>query len=96
MAAMDRDTLLRILTHAPGLTGNEPRFEVAEDHRVTFYIGRPGRAMEVTDARAVLVESDFVAFDRGTEGAFYVAAADINGVASRPTEAKSERRAGFL
>lgn len=96
MAAMDRDTLVHVLTHAPGLTGTAPRFEVAEDHRVTFYIGRLGRAMEVADARAVLVEGQFVALDRGDEGLLYVAADDVHGVACKAVKAKSERRPGFL
>jgi hypothetical protein len=96
MAAMDRDTLVRIFTDAPGLNGKEPRFEVAEDHKVTMYIGRLGRAMEVSDIQAVELGSDYVTIDRGAEGAFYVASEDVHGVSVRPTKAKSERRAGFL
>jgi hypothetical protein len=93
---MDRETFVQVLAHAPAFEGKEPRFEVAEDYRISLYLGRPGRAVEVTDIRAIVLERHFVIVDRGGEGTLYIAAEDVHAVAVRPTKAKSERRAGFL
>lgn len=92
---MDRETLVRILGQASGVTGKEPRFEVAEGHRLTLYLGRPGRAMEVTDIRTVTLESDFVAIEHAAEDTLYCATEDLHAVSVRSTQAKAERRAGF-
>ncbi|MFW6066763.1 MAG: hypothetical protein ACOC97_00375 [Myxococcota bacterium] len=95
MAAMDRETLVRILTKAPGVAGKEPRFEVGDQHRLTLYLGRPGRAMEVRDVRALDLESDFIAVDGGDQGTLYCALEDVHAVAVQSNERGRERRAGF-
>lgn len=95
MAAMDRETLVRILDHASGLSGKEPRFDVADNHRLRFYIGRPGRAMEVSAVRSVTVERDFIAIECDDEDVVYVAFEDVHAVAVRSNEPKKGHRAGF-
>lgn len=95
MAAMDRETLVRILAQAPGVSGNEPRFDIAEDHRLTLYLGSPGRAMEVADIRSIAIEADFVCIDNGEDGFVYCGTDDVHAVSVKPTRPKSNRRAGF-
>ena len=89
--------LARILELAPGVTASKNRFEVAEHHRLTLYIGEPGQAMVVPEVAACVFEDGFLRVetrDTGTHLFFEYAA--VHGVSDRPPAASAgARRAGF-
>ena len=58
---MDRTTLGRILESADGvLTAKGDRYEVAEGHRISFYLGDVGEAMIVRDVATCVNGEHFV------------------------------------
>lgn len=94
---MDRTTLTRILEHAEGISGSGHKFEVAEKHRVTFYIGEPGEAMTVADvAVCSLTEDSFLVLTtRDSSTTYYVEYSSVVAIANRPPTEEFGRRAGF-
>jgi hypothetical protein len=93
---MTKETLVAILGRTPGVEGKKNKFDVAEGHEVTFYLGRPGQAMQVGGVDQCLLDDVFVEL-RTREGKAVVFAAydDITVVAARPPRDGTTRRAGF-
>lgn len=93
---MKRATLKSILDQAEGIDSVDGGYEVADKHRVTFYIGEPGDAMVVSDIVRVRLSDDFVAVTSGDSGATtYCQDDSIQAISTRPPKPKQERRAGF-
>ena len=47
---MTRDMLNGILAEMPGMDIKDGRFEVEENHLLNFYIGQPGKSIDVKRA----------------------------------------------
>jgi len=93
---MDASTLARILEAADGVTGGESRYEVADDHRLTFYLGRPGQAMEAREVLTIELGEGFVAITRGDdEGTLYAPIDTVAALHVRRAKTEEGRRTGF-
>ncbi|MCA9578762.1 MAG: hypothetical protein R3B40_01705 [Polyangiales bacterium] len=96
---MNRSTLENILDRASGVTRatkNGSEFEVEEGHRVTFYLGRPGQAMEISDVQRCQLHDDFVELASGeSETVTFVEYDAIHALAAKPPKGDAKRRAGF-
>ena len=95
---MNRSTLENILDRASGVTRakNASEFEVGEGHRVTFYLGRPGQAMEISDLQRAKLHDDFVELTGNeSETVTFVDYEAIHAVAAKPPKGDAKRRAGF-
>ncbi len=93
---MDASTLAQILEAADGVTGGESRYEVAEDHRATFYLGRPGQAMEARDVLSIEIGTGFVALTREEyEGTLYAPVESVAALYVRKAKTEEGRRTGF-
>lgn len=96
IAPMDRSTLTRILEEADGITSSGSVFEPSEGHRLSFYLGEPGRAMVLGEVRAVHLHQGYVQLDRKpTDGSLFFDYEAIHGLALRPPDEISGRRPGF-
>ncbi len=96
MPPMDRKTLAEILSHAPGIEHAKSRYEVAEDHRVTFYLGQLGRAMAVGEVAACVLDDAFIEIILREDGAtLWVDYDTVTAVADRTSRPAAERRPGF-
>lgn len=94
---MDKAILRSILGQAQGVTADGSAYEVAEKHRLTFYIGRPGQAMVVSDVASCRLEDHFVAIVSRESGAtIYVEYETIHALSDRPPAPDLSRRAGFV
>lgn len=92
---MDRTTLTRILEACEGVTGKDDTYEAGEHQRLTFYLGRPGDAMVVSDVVSCVNGAHFVKLvvrDDGT--ALYVEHDSVAAVSVRPPKGTG-RRPGF-
>ena len=95
---MNRSTLENILDRASGITRakNGSEFDVEEGHRVTFYLGRPGQAMELPDLQRAKLHDDFVELTGNeSETVTFVDYEAIHAVAAKPPKGDAKRRAGF-
>lgn len=93
---MDASTLAQILQAADGVTGGESRYEVADDHRATFYLGRPGQAMEAREVQSIELGEGFVAFTRREEeGILYTPVEAVAAMHIRKAKNDEGRRTGF-
>ena len=90
---MESVTLAQILSHAPGVDLKGNTYETAKGHRLSFYIGRSGQAMVLSDILKVQLHDGFVQLERKkADGVLYFDVSVIHGVAIRPPE---DVRAGF-
>lgn len=96
MPPMDRKTLTEILGRAPGVKHAKNRYEVSKDHRLTFYLGQPGRAMVVPDVASCALEETYLEIQSRDDGAVFFAMFDaVEAIAVRPSSAPAEKRTGF-
>ena len=100
---MNRDTLEKILQRmvASGSLAQDgdadggERFEIQEGHRVTFYIGRPGQAMQIEDIGALqLLETHLELASKDGASTSYLQFDALHAVKATASE-RSSRRAGF-
>lgn len=96
---MNRSTLENILDRASGVTRaekNGSEFGVEEGHRVTFYLGRPGQAMGISDVQRCRLHDDYVELFSGeTETVTFVEYEAIHALSAKPPKGEPGRRAGF-
>jgi len=92
---MKLETLHAILDDADGVEGGDGRWEVEDDHRMTFYLGEAGQAMTIADVEKVSVAKGIVTLDRGDEGKVYAETEGVCAVAVKPSPEATGRRAGF-
>ncbi|MBO6938632.1 MAG: hypothetical protein JJ863_26935 [Deltaproteobacteria bacterium] len=93
---MDASTLAQILEAADGVTGGGSRYEVADDHRATFYLGRPGQAMEAREVSTIELGEGFVAITRREdEGTLYAPVESVAALHVRKAKTEEGRRTGF-
>jgi hypothetical protein len=94
---MDRTTLARILGSAAGVTAaKDDRFDVAEGHKISFYLGELGESMVVRDVATVINGESFVTLVHREDGvSLYVEHALVRAIAATPSKSAG-RRPGFL
>jgi len=94
---MDRDTLRAALAEIDGIEISGDRFEIAAKHGVTFYLGRPGSAMQVDQvARGTLAEAFLLLERRPPKDDRVVVGWDaVQGLRVAPEDDRAERRPGF-
>ena len=93
---MNRKTLERILDRAEGTSsskGEDAEFAISEEHRLTFYLGRPGQAMEISNVSTVRLEEGHVELtSRDGDTVSFIEYDALHAVrATRPSEDKSHR-----
>lgn len=90
---MEHVTLAQILAHAPGVELKGNTYETAKGHRLSFYIGRGGQAMVLSDILKVELQEGFVRLERKKgDGVLYFDVTVVQGVAVRPPD---DVKAGF-
>jgi hypothetical protein len=94
---MERNTLAQILHTADGITdGGKDGYRVADTHRVSFYLGQAGQAMEISDVERCVLEESFVAIHRREQkGVVFVDYAVVYGLATRALKEGEARKTGF-
>jgi hypothetical protein len=93
---MNRSTLESILDRVGGVKKKGSEFEVEEGHRVTFYLGRPGQAMEISDLQRCVLHDEYVELASGeSETTTYAEYDAIHALAAKPPKGDARRRAGF-
>ena len=94
---MDRDTLRQALADTPGFEVSGDRFEVADHHGVTFYLGRPGSAMQVDHVAKGHLTDGYLALERKPpkDDRVVIGWDAVQGFKVSPEAGGAERRAGF-
>jgi len=89
--------LAKMLELAPGVTASKNRYEVAEAHRLTLYIGEPGQAMIVPEVAVCVLEDHFLHIEtRDTGTHLFFEYESVHGVSDRPPAGSTPpRRTGF-
>ncbi|MBC7173064.1 MAG: hypothetical protein H5U40_11575, partial [Polyangiaceae bacterium] len=90
-------TLSEILKSADGIAdGGKDGFRVKDSHRVSFYLGQAGQAMEISDVERCVLEESFVSIHRREQkGTVYVDYSVVYGLASRAMKEGEARKTGF-
>jgi hypothetical protein len=93
---MERTTLAHILDATDGITGGKDGYRIGEDHRVSFYLGQAGQAMEISDIdRCELHEGYLAVHRRDHKGVLFAEYGAIYAVACRAMREGESRRTGF-
>jgi len=95
MRAMDRITIVHMLTRAEGVETSDDAFEVAEGHGLTFYLGGPGDAMVVRDIKSGGFEHDFLELITEDGEHVFSPYEMVTALATKPPRGTPSRRAGF-
>ena len=91
---MKRDTLIEVLKRAPGVEGSKTAYKVAEQHRLTFYLGHESGSIVVPEVHLITLESEFLELV-SKEGTYYASYESIRVISDRPPKKENERRPGF-
>lgn len=94
---MERTTLAQVLHTADGIVDSgEDGYQVKDTHRVSFYLGQAGQAMEISDVERCMLEEGFVALHRREQkGVVYVDYGVVYGLATRAMKEGEARKTGF-
>ncbi len=92
---MTRDVLLSILRNADGVTERAGVFEVAKDHRATFYLGSDGRGMSVHEVRSIAARDGHVELNAPEPGTIYTTYEHVEAIAIKPPKETMLKKAGF-
>ncbi len=94
---MERITLAQILQTADGIADSgKDGYRVKDTHRVSFYLGQAGQAMEISDVERCVLEESFVAIHRREQkGIVYVDYVVVYGLATRAMKEGEARKTGF-
>ncbi len=94
---MERNTLAKILDTADGIvSGGKDGYRVKDSHRVSFYLGQAGQAMEISDVERCVLEEGFVAIHRREQkGIVFVDYGVVYGLATRALKEGEARKTGF-
>jgi hypothetical protein len=96
IALMERSTLARILDAAEGIAGTKQSYQVSDSHRVSFYLGQAGQAMEIADVdRCELHEDYLVLHRRDNKGTVYIEYGAVYGLSNKALRDGEARRTGF-
>jgi len=94
---MDRDSLRAALTEVEGIEVSGDRFQVADGHDVTFYLGQDGAAMQVDHVARGRLADGYVLVERRPpkDDRIVVGWDGVQGFRVSPGVDRAERRAGF-
>jgi len=93
---MERSTLEAMLQAADGVDGSAERYTVADQFRLSLYVGEPGQAMEVSDVMSLRLLDRFCeATSSEHQTVYYLEYSSLHGLAVRPPSGGGARRAGF-
>ncbi len=93
---MERDTLEAMLAGAAGIDRDGDRYTVADGYRLSVYVGKPGRAMEVAEVLDLELRERFCEFKSSEHSAsYYLEYKSLHGLVVRPPAGGGGRRAGF-
>ena len=73
MRAMQRDTLVAILTRAEAVRLEGDRYRVKDDHDLTVYLGQPGRATAIDHVLSLALTDTHIEVEARDRGTFFVA-----------------------
>lgn len=93
-AKMKRETLIEILKRAPGVEGTKNTYKVAEQHRLTFYLGHEQGSIIVPEVHMITLENDFIELV-SKESTFYATYESVRVIGDRPPPKTQDRRPGF-
>ena len=93
---MERATFEAMLDAAEGIARDENRYSVEDGYSLSFYVGQPGQAMEVSEVESVTLDDSFMrAESREHHTVYFVEYSSLHGLAIRPPSGGGGRRAGF-
>jgi hypothetical protein len=93
---MERSTFEAMLDAAEGVERNGTDCTVEEGYGLSFYIGEPGQAMEVSEVAALTLHDGFCeATSREHHAVYFVEYSSLHGLSIRPPSGGGGRRAGF-
>ncbi len=93
--AMTRDVLQAILRAATGLTEKGNAFRVANEHRVTLYLGSDNGSIAVQEVSAVTLHDAFVEVAAHDPGKIYTGYDAVQALSVKPPKEASSKQAGF-
>jgi hypothetical protein len=94
MPGMKREILIEILKRAPGVEGSKNTYKVAEQHRLTFYLGHETGSIVVSEVHQVTLENDFVELV-SKDGTYFAVYEGVRFISDRAPKKETERRPGF-
>ena len=91
---MKRETLVEILKRAPGVEGSKNTYKVAEQHRLTFYLGHEAGSITVSEVHQVTLETEFLEL-ASKDGTYFAPYESVRVISDRAPKKEAERRPGF-
>ncbi len=92
---MTRDVLQAILRQATGFAEKGTAYRVANEHRVTFYLGSDSGSIAVQDVTAVSLHDAFMEISAAEPGNIFAGYEAIQAVAVKPPKDAAASKAGF-
>lgn len=85
-----------MLEAATGVDTNDDAYSVQDGYSLSFYIGEPGQAMEVSEVSEIRLHDTFCeAASREHHSVYFVEYSSLHGVCIRPPSGGGGRRTGF-
>lgn len=92
---MTRDVLQAILREATGLTEKGGAFRVANEHRVTLYLGTDAGSIEVQWVTAIQLHDTFVEITAPEPGKIFTTYESVHTVGIKAPKEAGPKKAGF-
>lgn len=93
---MERAVLTQILERLDGVTKAANGYDMAEDLRITVFVGPPGDGMSITQVENCRLSEAFLEIRSRESGTvFFIAYEDLHAVSCRPPKSPTGRRTGF-
>ncbi len=93
---MERAVLTQILERLDGVEKAAGGYEMAEDLRVTMFVGPPGDGMSITQIESCqLLDAILEVHSRESGTVFFIAYEDLHAVSCRRPKTPTGRRTGF-
>lgn len=93
---MERPTLEAMLDAAHGIEKKGDQYTIEEGHRVSLYVGEPGRGMQVSDVLGLALHDTHLEATSGEHrAAYFLEYSSLHGLSVRPPSGGSGRRTGF-
>lgn len=92
---MTRDVLQAILRHATGLTEKGSAFRVANETRVTLYLGSDSGSVAVQEVSAIALHDAFVEISATEPGKIFTGYDAVQAISVKPPKDATASKAGF-
>ena len=90
---MKKETLLKILERAAGLTKDGGCFRSQNGHNIAFYLGEPGNAMVINGVQTVIVEAEHLEIVAKSSTTLYVTYEAVHALSVKQEEDSKDSRA---